>query len=278
MPQWIVANSMPVETSRSFGLMGILNLTPDSFYDGGRHCHPGKAVEHARRLLAEGADIVDIGAASSRPGAAPVDPFEERNRLYPVLEACKKNFPGAIFSVDCWRADIAAGSLSRGAHIINDISGCNWDANLIETLQEFKPGYVLMHGNPRHEELHQKNAQLDILAHIKKFFSAKLTYLVRNGLPEDRIVLDPGIGFGKTREQNLLVLQNIEEFLEFHRPLLLGLSMKSIFQVVEGIPLAKRTIPTAVASLLAWQKGVFWHRVHHPQAVGLALRTACAFS
>lgn len=266
MPEWLCAGGQPVTSSWPFGLMGILNVTPDSFYDGASHQNLKAAMAHTKTMLAEGAAIIDIGAESTRPGSQPVDEETERNRLGQVLENVAQTFPYAIISVDTWRASTASFALAKGARIINDVSGFAQDSCLLEVLADFAPGYVLTHsrdGVGGNADVVDADGAVDIVRNVKKFFEISLARLIKAGLPENRIALDPGIGFGKTPRQNITILKNLGEFLVFNRPLLIGLSMKSIFGAILGVPLKMRSIPTAVASVLAWQSGVFWHRVHH---------------
>ena len=274
-PPWVVRGGRALTVSVSFGIMGIVNLTPDSFYDGGRHGDGTSRLAHALRLLEEGADVLDLGAESSRPGAQAIDPAEELTRLLPTLEALRREAPSAVLSVDTWRAGTAAASLEVGAAIINDISACRGDAALPDVLAQFKPGYVLMHGAgfPADRAI---SAKTDICGEVMRFFERGLARLTAAGLPEDRIALDPGIGFGKTLEQNVRLLARAGEWASFGRPVLLGLSMKSLFGGLLGLPVAERGAATQVASALLWGKGVFWHRVHDVRGVRQALTLAAA--
>lgn len=275
---WVVAGGRALVPGTPFGLMGILNLTPDSFYDGGRHAEGEAALRQARALREAGADLLDLGAESSRPGARPLPPGEELERLMPVLEAVSRELPGMPVSVDTVHAATAVAALDRGALVINDVSACAVDPELTDVLVERKPGYVLMHSQGRPPDMQAAPHYADVCREVRSFFGRELDRLVRAGLPEDRIVLDPGIGFGKTLAHNLALLAHVGEFLEFGRPLLVGLSMKSLFGELLGLPVAARGPATQTAAALLWERGVFWHRVHEVGGVKNALRLAAAMT
>lgn len=273
----VCAGEGKISTRMPFGLMGILNLTPDSFFDGGKFNNADRACACTSQILKAGADIIDVGAESSRPGSQPIDGMEEAERLLPVLRVLRAAFPCAVFSVDTCRAEIAAMALAAGVRMINDVSACNRDHELVHVLAQFKPAYVLMHSNGN-GDMWTGPKDDDIVAEIKRFFERTLHKLTRAGLPEGHIILDPGIGFGKNLRQNLQILKNIHEFLEFGRPLLIGLSMKSFFGDLLGLSLGERAESTAIASALLWHKGVFWHRVHNVAQVRNALFLASEIS
>lgn len=255
--------------------MGIVNITPDSFFDGGKFTAEHEALGRARKMLEEGADIIDIGAESTRPGSGQISAAEERNRLLAPLEAIRRQFPAAVISLDTWRGETAAFFLERGVEIINDISGLH-DPAMGPVLGEFRPGYVLTFNiapfkasSPVYDNVGDR---------AKAWFHDRLAELVRAGLPEENIVLDPGIGFGKNLAQNLALLKNLGEFLEFGRPLLVGISMKSWLGNLLDLPLTERSRATATASALLWQKGAFWHRVHEVKSAREALELACVLA
>lgn len=274
LPQWLGLRDEPIETGRGFGIFGILNLTPDSFFDGGLYEKPDVALKRANLLLQSGADILDLGAESSRPGSLPLRPGMEKERLLPVLKSISRNLPPCKISVDTWHAETAASALQNGAGIINDVSACLWDSGFMDVLVEYKPAYILMHNSGTPDVMQKSPHYHNIVSEMLKFFEIALDRLLKAGLPENRIVLDPGIGFGKTASHNMAILQNLSVFSVFGRPLLLGISMKSFFGDFFSLPLAERGAITAVASVLAWQKGVFWHRVHDPLTVSNSLQLA----
>ena len=273
---WKVAGGRTLRASAPFGVMGIVNLTPDSFYDGGCHADAVAGLAHALQLRDDGADVLDIGAESARPGAAPLTPEEEMRRLLPVLAGLKREASGTCLSVDTYHADTAAAVLAQGVEIINDISACRFDPALLDVLVEYKPGYVLMHSQGRPEVMQRAPQYADVRREVREFFEREMARLVRAGLPEDRIVLDPGIGFGKTLEHNLTLLAHPEDWLELGRPVLMGLSMKSFFGGLLGLAAAERGIVTQVATARLWERGVFWHRVHDVAATRRTLRLLAA--
>lgn len=275
-PVWRVLGGRALPASAPFGIMGIVNVTPDSFFDGGEHMQVEQAVAHALRLRDEGADMLDLGAESSRPGARSLSADEELRRLLPVLCRLRAVASGVCISVDTYHAATADAVLRCGASVINDISGCVYDPALLDVLVQHRPGYVLMHRQGRPATMQNAPRYDDVRRDVMEFFDQMLNRLVRAGLPEDRIVLDPGIGFGKTLEHNLTLLAHAEEWLTFGRPVLMGLSMKSLFGDLLGLPVARRGAVTQTATALLWQKGIFWHRVHDVAAARQGLTLAAA--
>lgn len=261
-----------------FLVMGIVNVTPDSFSDGGTTFDPALASAHAVRLLAEGADIVDIGGESTRPFAEPVSQDEELRRVLPVVESILGELPQAVVSVDTYKARVAQRALAAGAAIVNDVSACSFDPELADVLAEHKPGYVLMHSLGRPETMQVEPVYSDVMAEISRFFESNMAKLVSAGLPEDRIVLDPGIGFGKTLEHNLAILRGLESFTRFGRPVLMGLSNKSLFGKLLGLDVAARGPATQVATALCYERGAGIHRVHDVAGAVKALTLAKAIA
>ena len=255
-----------------FCLIGIVNVTPDSFSDGGKYIDPRNAVAHGLHLLDEGAGMLDLGAESTRPFAEPVPEGEEIARLMPVVAGLRGQRPEAILSVDTLKAGTARAALEGGADIINDVSACAADPMLLDVLAEYKPGYVLMHsqGSPREMQVnpHYGNVVEEILA----FFERNLARLVKAGLPEDRIVLDPGIGFGKNKEHTVAILKGLERFASLGRPLYVGLSRKSMFREILGLELEQRAEATRMADALLAARGIPYHRVHDIAGCAQALR------
>jgi len=255
-----------------FLVCGIVNATPDSFYDGGVHDAPGAAVAHAAKLLAEGADVLDIGGESTRPGSESVSAEAELARVLPVVTGLLARAPGAVISVDTTKAAVADACLQAGALIVNDVSACRFDPALLDVLAAHKPGYVLMHaqGEPRTMQLSPQYG--DVIDDLKAFFSDHLARLTAAGLPEDRIVLDPGIGFGKTLEHNLTIFRRIEELQALGRPLYMGLSNKSWLGKLLGLDPADRPEYTRTATALLQARGVRIHRLHEIAPAITALR------
>lgn len=271
---WHYADDVFFEVERPFGLMGILNLTPDSFYDGGKYTNCAAAFRRARKLLDDGADIIDIGAESTRPGAVLIDSAVEIGRLSPVVRELRAQLPDAMISVDTWKAGTAVWALANGAVCINDVSGALWDEALIDVLAEYKPAYVLMHSNGRPDVMQKNPRYENIVAQVQDFFDKRLAILVNAGLPENRIALDPGFGFGKTFDHNRQLLENIDALASFGRPVLAGISMKSMTGAIASREGIDRESATAQASVKAWLGGAFWHRVHHPASTARALNAA----
>lgn len=275
-PVWRILGGRALSASAPFGIMGIVNVTPDSFFDGGEHMRTEQAVAHALRLRDEGADMLDLGAESSRPGARSLSADEELRRLLPVLCRLQTAASGVCLSVDTYHAATADAVLRCGASVINDISGCVYDPALLDVLVQYRPGYVLMHRQGRPATMQNAPRYDDVRRDVLEFFDQMLNRLVRAGLPEEHIVLDPGIGFGKTLEHNLALLAHAEEWLRFGRPVLMGLSMKSLFGDLLGLPVSRRGAVTQTATALLWQKGIFWHRVHDVPAARQGLTLAAA--
>ena len=269
---WLCLGGGAVTTSAPFGVMGIVNLTPDSFYDGGTHDSADLGLAHAMRLHAEGADILDLGAESSRPGAQALTPEQELLRLMPVLRELRREIPGVMLSVDTYHAATAAAVLEEGVQIINDISACAFDPGLLDVLVQYKPGYVLMHsqGSPREMQVNPRYG--NVVEEILAFFEEHLARLVKAGLPEDRIVLDPGIGFGKNKDHTVAILKGLERFASLGRPLYVGLSRKSMFREILGLELEQRAEATRLAVALLAARGIPYHRVHDVAGCAQALR------
>ena len=244
--------------------MGIVNVTPDSFYDGGAHDTAPSALAHAARLLNEGADFLDIGAESSRPGAAALDAEAECGRLLPVLCGLRAQHPCALLSVDTYHAKTAARIFSAGlAHVLNDISACAYEPELLDVVAQYKPGYVLMHAQGRPETMQKAPRYENVVDEVLDFFAREMHRLTAAGLPEERIVLDPGIGFGKKTAHNMALLRAAPRVqAALGRPLLMGLSMKSLFGDVLGLPVGRRGQATQIATALLARGNVRLHRVH----------------
>jgi len=214
-------------------VMGILNLTPDSFFDGGKFNSVDAALQHAESMLNDGADILDLGAYSSRPGAEDISEEEELNRLIPSLEAIFNHFPNALISVDTFRSGVAEKALEVGAHIINDISGGNLDSNLPEVAAKFNAPYICMHmkGTP---QTMQKGLAVEtrFIASLLGFFAHRVPDLMQKGVKD--VIVDPGFGFGKTLEQNYEMVDQISDFVILGKPILVGVSRKSMIRLKYG--------------------------------------------
>lgn len=262
-----------------FCIFGIVNATPDSFFDGKGRLSNRLAVRRARRVWNEGAQVLDIGGESTRPYAPTVSHEEECARILPVIKAASGFRPrqGAspVLSIDTRNAFTAAQSLEAGAHIINDVSGCA-DPAMPEVLAQYKPGYVLMHTQGSPENMQDNPRYTNIVDELLNFFDQAMHSLTRAGLPENRILLDPGIGFGKHLEHNLEILRNLHRFAQLDRPMLLGISMKSLFKDLLNLPVTQRGAPTQILTALAFRQGIRFHRVHHVAKAVQALTIAQA--
>jgi dihydropteroate synthase len=252
-------------------VMGIVNVTPDSFSDGGQFIDPDHAVAHALALVAQGAAILDIGGESTRPGATPVTEAEELRRVLPVIErlAAQTQIP---LSIDTQKPAVARAALAAGASIVNDIAANRADDALWRIVAEAGAGYVCMHmqGTPATMQLQPRYT--DVVAEVGAFFAARLQRLQCCGVSAEQVVLDVGIGFGKTVEQNLQLLAGLGSFTKLNRPLLLGVSRKSFLGTFSGAPVAER-LPAALAcSTLARAAGVQMFRTHDVAATVAALR------
>lgn len=240
--------------------MGILNVTDDSFYDGGRYTNDTAVLRRAEQILNEGADIIDVGAVSTKPGAADISVEEEWKRLEKPLELIAKHFPDAIVSVDTWRADIAQRSVEAGAAIINDVSGGTFDERMAEVMGRLQVPYVLMHTTAKPDKMQQQPLGEGMLLTMMQFFARQLALFKEAGCVD--LILDPGFGFGKTLEQNYFLMKNLSAFQIFECPILVGISRKSmIYKLLETSPDEALT-GTVVLNTLALQQGASILRVH----------------
>jgi len=244
-------------------IMGVLNVTPDSFADHGAHFDHAVALAHARALAAAGADILDVGGESTRPFAEPVPLEEELRRVIPVIAAIAAEIPVPI-SIDTYKAKVARAALDAGAAIINDISALRFDPEMAELAAGAKAPVVLMHmqGTPR--DMQQDPHYDDLMGEITAFFRERLDFAVSQGIARELIVLDPGLGFGKTGEHNLEILRRLEAFLELGCPLLVGPSRKAFIGRLTGQPAGpERDAGTLAALLASVQRGARIVRTHN---------------
>lgn len=241
-------------------VMGILNVTEDSFYDGGQYRTAEAIVKRAGEMLSAGADIIDIGAMSTRPGAADISEEEEIDRIQNAVRLVKEHFPTAIVSVDTWRASVASAAVQCGADMINDVSGGTFDPKMISTIGQLQVPYCLMHTPAKPDVMQQHTDYQDIIAEMLQFFGQQIEKLLE--VHAHDIILDPGFGFGKTLEQNYFVLQNMDAFKVFDLPILVGISRKSmIYKLLEITPDNALNGTTAV-NTIALMKGAHILRVH----------------
>jgi dihydropteroate synthase len=241
-------------------IMGILNITPDSFFDGGRLTSEVAILNHTEKMLAEGATFIDVGGYSSRPGADEVSVQEELNRVLPAIRAIKNRFHDVIISIDTFRSTVARAAIEEGASLINDISGGELDAAMFKTVAELKVPYILMHmrGNP--QNMTQHVSYKNLLKEMIDFFQKKINQLHETGIKD--IIVDPGFGFAKTREQNFELLNQLELLQILGKPLLAGLSRKSMVWKTLNISADEALNGTTSLNTLALQKGASILRVH----------------
>lgn len=241
-------------------VMGVINITPDSFYGSSRYRHPLDAIKQAEKMLREGATILDMGAASSRPGAAIIEPGMEQERLLPALKAVKKQFPEAIISIDTYHSSTARIAIETGAHIINDISAGRIDSNMFATVAELQVPYVIMHMQGLPSSMQENPKYKNLLKEVAYFFAERINCLKRLGLHD--IIIDPGFGFGKTLEHNYQLLANIDFFAITGLPILAGLSRKSMINKVLGTSPEEALNGTCVLNTIALERGADILRVH----------------
>lgn len=241
-------------------VMGILNVTPDSFYDGGRYNSLDTVLRHTEDMIRNGASIIDVGAYSSRPGAADVNPDEEKDRLIPVLRAILERFPQAIVSIDTFRADVAREAVAQGAAIINDISGGTLDENMFATIADLQVPYILMHMRGTPQTMGSMTRYEDVVEDVNLFFGAQIAKLRQLGVKD--IVLDPGFGFAKTMEQNYELLRRFDELRVWGLPILGGISRKSMIYKKLGISASEALNGTTALHALLVDKGASILRVH----------------
>ncbi len=261
-------------TSRA-AIMGILNVTPDSFSDGGRHLETAAAVEHGLRMLADGAAMIDIGGESTRPGAEQGGEEEELRRVLPVIDGLLARAPECLISVDTSKAAVAREALTHGAAIVNDVTALQGDPAMAETVASSGAGLVLMHmqGTPRTMQLQPYYE--DVTTEVRAFFEERAQIADAAGVASDRLAFDPGIGFGKTVAHNLTLLRELEKLTVRGRPLVLGVSRKSFLSRVAGVgSIAERLPPTLALTALLRERGARVLRVHDVAPNAAALRTA----
>ena len=242
-------------------LMGILNVTPDSFSDGGAYLNPEHAIARGYRLIQDGADILDIGGESTRPGSAPVTAEAELSRILPVVKELAAN-SSVLISVDTQKAVVAEAALAGGAHIINDVSAGRNDADMFDLIARSQAGYIIMHMQGTPNTMQHNPGYANVIEEIDQFLIDRMNTAVSAGMQPEQIVFDPGIGFGKTLEHNLSILANMQQFHKHGRPLLLGASRKSFIGMIDDSEPGQRLGGSLAAVLQAYQQSVELYRVH----------------
>lgn len=259
-----------------FRVMGVVNVTPDSFSDGGRFLDPDAAGAHGVRLADEGAAILDVGGESTRPGAAPVPAEEERRRVAPVVEALAAADTGAQLSVDTSKLAVAEAALDAGASLVNDVTAFRAEPGLAGLVAQRGADCCLMHmlGEPRTMQRDPRYG--DVVCDVRAFLEERLAFAVAEGVPEERVLLDPGIGFGKTVEHNLELLRRLDEIAAIGRPVVVGTSRKSFLGRLTGRDVSERLPGTIATNVLAYARGASVFRVHDVAPVRDALAVAAA--
>lgn len=253
-------------------IMGIVNVTPDSFSDGGRFLDTGRAVEHALGLISEGADILDIGGESTRPGAEPVAEAEEIRRVIPVIRALRA-VTQTLISIDTMKASVARAALEAGADIINDVTGLRGDPAMLRVAADSDAGLVIMHMIGTPQTMQKQPEYGNVVRDVQKYFTARLHCLEYAGIDTRRVVLDPGFGFGKTLEHNLDLMRALPELLAAGRPLLVGVSRKSmIARLIESDAIEDRDWTTVALTSQAREQGARIVRVHEVRRNVQAIR------
>jgi dihydropteroate synthase len=256
--------------------MGVVNVTPDSFSDGGRYLEARAAIDHGLELEAEGAAILDVGGESTRPGADPVSEDEELRRVMPVIGGLIERGAGARISIDTSKAGVAVRALEAGATFVNDVTAFRGDPEMAGVVAQAGVECCLMHmlGDPR---TMQDNPHYDdVVGDIKAFLTERMAFAVEAGIAEERILLDPGIGFGKTVHHNLELLRRLGEFLDLGRPVVIGTSRKSFLGRLTGREASERVAATVATNVLAYERGARVFRVHDVAPVHDALTVTAA--
>lgn len=261
-------------------VMGILNVTPDSFSDGGRYLDPQAAVARGLQLAADGADLIDIGGESTRPGSDPVTPDEQCRRVVPVIKELREHGLAIPISIDTRSAKVAAAALDAGADIVNDVSGLRNDSAMSETVAQRRCPVVLMHMQGAPKSMQEKPSYADVVAELLDFFRERMTHAEQAGVARDKIILDPGIGFGKSTDHNWDILRRLREFHTLSRPLLVGASRKRFLRALAGNEAAdaadaRPVLAASIAAAIACaQSGVQLVRVHDVKESRAAIAVA----
>jgi dihydropteroate synthase len=256
-------------------VMGVLNVTPDSFSDGGAFLNPVAAMAHARLMAAEGADLVDVGGESTRPGAAPVPADEELRRVMPVIELLAER-GGIPMSIDTSKAAVAQAATGAGAVLVNDVTALRGDPGMAAVVAESGVDLCLVHMRGDPQTMQDDPRYGDVVSEVRAFLEERLGFAVASGIPEERVWLDPGIGFGKTLEHNLELLRRLAEIVAVGRPVVVGVSRKRFLGTLTGRAEPDRAAGGLAANVLAFERGAHMFRVHDVPATRDALTVAAA--
>jgi dihydropteroate synthase len=256
-------------------LMGILNVTPDSFSDGGEFFGAGDAVARAVAMLDEGARIIDVGGESTRPGSDPVSPEEEARRVIPVVREILAERPDAVVSIDTYRSETAESALEAGARIVNDVTALRGDRRMGRVVAEARRPVILMHMLGEPKTMQRDPRYDDVVSEVRNFLAERAEHAVAEGVDPEKIILDPGIGFGKTLDHNLALLYHLDALVELGFPVLVGASRKSFIGKITGVEEAReRVFGTVAANVVAYERGATLFRVHDVRANREALAVA----
>lgn len=260
-----------LDFSRGPLIMGVVNVTPDSFFDGGRYLNKDDAINRGLKLVEEGADIIDIGGESTRPGAIPVSEDEELKRVIPVIEELAKRTDVPI-SIDTYKSVVARNAIDAGAQIVNDISGLKFDEKMAQVVAEKAVPVVIMHikGTPR--DMQNEPYYEDVIQEILEYFNDRIHFAVKMGISENKIIIDPGIGFGKRLEDNLRIIKNLGSFRIFGKPIMIGVSRKSFIGNILSLPPEDRLEGTISATICALFAGAKIVRVHDVKEIKRCIR------
>jgi dihydropteroate synthase len=242
-------------------IMGILNVTPDSFSDGGQFLNKNSAIGHALKMIEEGADIIDIGGESTKPFSSPVSLDEELSRVLPVIEDLRKETDVCI-SIDTTKSEVANQALEMGASIINDVSAMEFDKKMIDIALKFDCPIVLMHMKGIPKNMQENPHYSSLISEIITYLNARIDFVLSKGIDRKKIIIDPGIGFGKSVENNFEIINNLNQFVDLGYPVMLGASRKSFIGITLDVPEDKRVEGSLAANIIGFQKGVSVFRVH----------------
>ena len=264
-----------IDAARRTALMGIVNVTPDSFSDGGRYFDPGKAISRGIDLAQEGADIIDVGGESTRPGARPLSAREEIERILPVIRGLRRAAPIPI-SVDTYKADVARAALDEGADMVNDISALRFDADMAPLIAAEKVPVVLMHMQGTPQTMQQRPRYQNVVQEVRVFLQSRIHFALEAGVEADRIIIDPGIGFGKELDHNLALLRGIPTLVSLGRPILVGPSRKTFIGKILEVGPDERLEGSLAAAVAAVLAGANMVRTHDVKEARRAIRIADA--
>ena len=256
-------------------IVGILNVTPDSFSDGGNFLHPEAAAERAAAMLDEGAGMLDVGGESTRPDSDPVSQEEEIQRVFPVIERILSVRPEAVISIDTYRAGTATAAIEAGASLVNDVTALRGDSRMASVIQEAACPVILMHMQGEPKTMQKEPHYEDVVGEVRDFLAERAEHAVAAGVRPENVIVDPGIGFGKNLEHNLALLRNLDAIVDLGFPVLIGASRKSFIEKITGVREARDRVSGTVATTVhAYERGASFFRVHDVRANREALAVA----